>query len=145
MKMLFITTSSQTRACVLNEQPGIDFNSIECGEYSTEIAKGWITDPEQSHVLEFATTEDDYFNKVAVVCEHAVFNKTVAKYRTLAVKERLAKYPHLIGGEIGIKHANNKESIKRYNDVNHAQYNERIAMVLSLLERSPQKFDDGMI
>ncbi|PAJ75710.1 hypothetical protein CJF42_03505 [Pseudoalteromonas sp. NBT06-2] len=114
MKILFITTAAKTRACVLDEQPNIDFNSIECGEYSTEIAKDWITDPEQKDLLEFAITEEERFDKVAVVCEYKNYNKTVEKYRSIESRERLAKYPHTHGGEVGERNVNNQESIRRY-------------------------------
>ena len=117
IKMLIITTSSLTRACVLEEQPGIDFNSIECGEYSTEVAKDWITNPEQGALLNFAVSTDTYFDKLAVVCDYANYNKTVEKYSTLQVKERLAKFPYLLVTKIGDKYSNNKSSSRGDNEM----------------------------
>lgn len=126
MKMLFITTSAKTRACVLEEQPGVDYNSIECGEYTTEVARNWITNPEQSALLNFAVSTHTYFTKIAVVCEYKDFNKTVEKYSLFEVKKRLAKYPHLLVRAVG----NNNN-----NGVGNGSVNEMEARLQALLNQ----------
>lgn len=111
MKILIITSGIRIKACELDNEI-VNVNAIKCGEYDALEVIKWITDIEDTDLIKFATSpENDYYNRLAIVCERSNFHQTMDAYhRNDEIKARLAKYPHLLRG----KHSNNQESIDAY-------------------------------
>lgn len=109
--MLIITSGIKSKACELDNAI-LNINAIKCGEYDALEVIKWITGIEDTDLINFATSpENDYYNRLAVVCEQSNFHQTMDAYhRNDEIKARLAKYPHKLGG----KHSNNQESINAY-------------------------------